>query len=199
MIDQLTAQAICTLIFKKRGHHRSITCEDASALWMFLRKVAQQLSHAGCDPAIAAAPVKSGISSVKEKTIRLLQLVEVCGHRQTRAIEIFRIACRTKGLRLARRDHVHVVDPVSGLSRDPVRRCLVPLFVCQSTAQIEVFLSLRLQVNLEWHYTDHSIIHMSVRRDLVRALTQKWIEFFDQSAAQVWIVCQLGHGERAIT
>ena len=85
---------------------------------------------------------------MEEKSVCLLQLVEVRSHRQRGAIEILLILRRTIGLHLYSGDHVHVIDPITRLGRDSIRRCLVPLLVGQAAAEIEILLLFALLVNL---------------------------------------------------
>src|SRR5437763_8374213 len=88
MIDELTPQAVFTLELEQRGHHLLIAIKDARAPRMIFRQRAQQFSHSGRDPSVAAAPVKWRVGRVKEKAVRLLQLVEISSHRCGSAIEI---------------------------------------------------------------------------------------------------------------
>src|SRR5215469_4327971 len=97
---------------------------------MIFRKIAKDLSHAGGHPAISAAPEEWHIRSMIEEAIWLLQLVEICGHLLRIAIEVLPVASRAIGFQLEDRQHVHVVDPVTGLSRKPIRLRVLPLPVC---------------------------------------------------------------------
>src|SRR5256886_16421826 len=126
MIDELAPQAILALEFEQRGHHLLITIKDARAPRMIFRQRAQQLSHSCRDPSVAAAPVKWRVSRMEEKAVRLLQLVQISGHRSSRAIEIPGVMRGPIGLHLHCRNHVHVVNPVTRFARNAVGRGLLP-------------------------------------------------------------------------
>src|SRR5215471_14332197 len=81
---------------------------------MILRKRAQQFRHSRSKPAIAPPPEEWDIRSMKEKTIRLLQLVEISSHLQRGAVEITTVAGCAECLHLQNGAHVHIVDPETG-------------------------------------------------------------------------------------
>ncbi len=128
-----------------------------------------------------------------------MQLVEVPGHRDSGAIQIFGVMRRAKGLHLDRRNHVHVVDPITRLAGNAVGRGLLPLFVCQTLPHIQILALTGLHVNLERHHTEHSIIDVRLRGNMFRPIRgQQRIEFLDQSRLEVSVVRQLSHGQGAV-
>ena len=95
---------------------------------------------------------------------------------------------RAIALHLHRRNHVHVVNPVTRLARNAVRRGLFPLFVGQAFAQIEILLLFCLHINLERHDPKDAVIHMRLGRDLSGSIRQEWVEFLDESRLEVPII-----------
>ena len=56
------------------------------------RKIAQHLCHARGDPAVTSAPKERHIGRVVEEPVGLLQLVEVCHHLLSVAVQVLAIA-----------------------------------------------------------------------------------------------------------
>src|SRR6266700_1209542 len=160
MIYKLSPHAVTSLIFQKRSHHLAIAFQDARAARMIRRQRAEKFGHASSDPPVAASPEKWRIGRVIKKSVRLLQLVEVYGHFEGRAIQIFRIPSRAIRLHLDEGDHVHIINPEARLVRETFRSGIGPLLVRQFPAEVEVYRLLRLNVDFEWNRAKNSEVNM---------------------------------------
>ena len=117
-----------------------------------------------------------------------MQLVEIGDHRLCRAFEIFFVAGRPVRLRLDRRDHIHVIDPITRLGGDAVRGRFLPLLVGKTLPEIQKPSVLCLHVDLERDDPDHAVIDMGRRADKFCARSQKSFELFDQSCRKFFVI-----------
>ena len=108
------------------------------AIRVVFRQRSKQLRHPGRHPSVPPAPEERDIGGVIEQAIRLLELVEVHRHLESRAVQILLVARRAISLHLQDRDHVHIVDPEARFACEPLRVGRQPLPVGKSLSQVEV-------------------------------------------------------------
>src|SRR5205807_9902997 len=107
--------SIRALTSTQRIHHSFFTLRKAGVLGMVLSKIPKSLSTARRYPSIASPRERRDIRGVIEQAIGLLQFVEICGHFQRGTVKIFGVSSGAECLDLQDRDHVHVIDPETGL------------------------------------------------------------------------------------
>ena len=165
MVDELMPHAVGILILQQGRHHGAVGLQDAGALGVIVRQLAEQLGHATRHPAIAAAPEEGELGPVIEQAVGLLELVQVGDHFERGPVEVNLIAGGAPGLELEDRDHVHVVDPEAGFAGEALRRGVLPLLVGQLPAEIEVLRVLGADVQLQRDDAEDGVIDMALPGD----------------------------------
>ncbi len=199
VIDELAPQAVIALVLEQRGHHLVITVHDPAPLRVRARQRAQQLRHAGGDPAVAAAPEKRRVGCMEEQPVRLLEAVEICRHGPGGAVEVHGIAGRAEGLGLQQRDHVHVVDPIPGFGGDAVGRGCRPLRVGEPPSERKVFGFPRHPGEFERDGAEDAVVDVFALGEMPCVVgEEQGIELLDQAGLQVAVAGQLRDGQRAV-
>src|SRR5690606_3967650 len=75
----------------------------------------QKLGHPYSHPSVAAAPIKRHIRRVVEKTIVMLQFIQIQNHLLRGTLDILWIAGNVVSLRLHNGYHIHIVYPETRL------------------------------------------------------------------------------------
>src|SRR5215472_7206390 len=167
---------------------------------MVLGEFTQRLGHSGRYPAVAASPEERNVWSMIEKAVRLLKLVEVGDHFESCPVEILLVSGCAIGRQLKDRKHVHVVDPVTRLGREPIGLRILPLAVSVLFTVCEVLLIFGEDEDLERNNPEDLVIHMSARTNQVcfSPARKQRIKASDQLFLKVFVGGQLRKSQCAI-
>ncbi len=166
---------------------------------------AQRFGHSRSHPAIATSPEERHVRGMIEKSVGLLQLIEIKDHLSRSPIYIFGITRGAVRLSLNRRNHIHIVDPEPcllgqslveiRLAFDIIRLGRLPLFVRDLLAQLKVSLLSGLLIKLQWNRAKHGVINMGWRRHHPSLRPEERGETMLQLNGQDLFTTDLGKGQ----
>ena len=136
MINELTPRPVFALILQQSLHHLLIACQDTDAIRVVLGQRAQHFRHAGGYPPISPAPEKRNVRCVIKESVGLLEFVQIGGHLQCCAVDVFAISGGAICLYLQHREHIHVVDPEAAFRRQSITCRRLPLPVGKDLAEV---------------------------------------------------------------
>src|SRR6266436_3507055 len=101
-------------------------------------------------------------------------------------IKVFLFPRGAKCLHLHGGDHVHVIDPETRLTRQPLRRGILPLPGGKKFSQIKIFLLLSLNVDLERNRAENCEVHVPVFLNEIRPRrSEQWAKTLDESGRKI--------------